>query len=80
METVHALQGMSEPVGAFFALLFAGPYLTPALLDWMLSFVGGIMVSCGNHSLESWYIFQTLIHCKEICILADVSMHFGSLA
>ncbi len=41
------LQGLSEPVGALIALLFVKPFLTPNLLQYMLAFVGGIMVrSC----------------------------------
>ncbi len=39
------LQGLSEPVGALIALLFVKPFLTPILLQYMLAFVGGIMVS-----------------------------------
>ena len=38
-------QGLSEPVGALIALLFVKPFLTPNLLQYMLAFVGGIMVS-----------------------------------
>ena len=38
-------QGLSEPVGALIALLFVKPFLTPMLLQYMLAFVGGIMVS-----------------------------------
>ncbi len=38
------LQGLSEPVGALLALLFIKPWLTPLLLQYMLAFVGGIMV------------------------------------
>ena len=41
------LQGLSEPVGALIALLFVKPFLTPLLLQYMLAFVGGIMV--GKH-------------------------------
>jgi hypothetical protein len=40
-------QGLSEPVGALIALLFIKPFLTPLLLQYMLAFVGGIMVSGG---------------------------------
>ena len=40
-----AAQGLSEPVGALIALLFVKPFLTPMLLQYMLAFVGGIMVS-----------------------------------
>jgi ZIP family zinc transporter len=36
---------LSEPVGALLALLFIKPWLTPLLLQYMLAFVGGIMVS-----------------------------------
>ena len=39
-------QGLSEPLGALIALLFIKPFLTPLLLQYMLAFVGGIMVSC----------------------------------
>ena len=38
------LQGLSEPLGALIALLFVKPFLTPLLLQYMLAFVGGIMV------------------------------------
>ena len=38
------MQGLSEPVGALLALLFIKPFLTPLLLQYMLAFVGGIMV------------------------------------
>ncbi len=38
------MQGLSEPVGALIALLFIKPFLTPLLLQYMLAFVGGIMV------------------------------------
>ncbi|CAD7696209.1 unnamed protein product [Ostreobium quekettii] len=37
--------GMSEPFGAFLALLLAGPILTPNRLDYMLAYVGGVMVA-----------------------------------
>lgn len=38
------VQGLSEPIGALIALLFVKPFLTPLLLQYMLAFVGGIMV------------------------------------
>ena len=47
------MQGLSEPLGALMALLSIRPFLTPMRLQYMLAFVGGIMVSCvltkGNH-------------------------------
>lgn len=42
------MQGLSEPIGALFALLFVKPFLTPLLLQYMLAFVGGIMVGKGS--------------------------------
>ncbi|KAK9901626.1 hypothetical protein WJX75_005604 [Coccomyxa subellipsoidea] len=49
---VAVASGLSEPVGALIALLFVKPFLTPNLLQYMLAFVGGIMISvCG---LELW--------------------------
>lgn len=42
---MRSVQGLSEPVGALIALLFVKPFLTPLLLQYMLAFVGGIMVS-----------------------------------
>ncbi len=47
------MQGLSEPLGALMALLSIRPFLTPMRLQYMLAFVGGVMVSCvltkGNH-------------------------------
>lgn len=40
--------GMSEPLGACLAVTLVGPFLTHKTLDWMLSFVGGIMVGCAR--------------------------------
>ncbi|GMH32984.1 hypothetical protein BSKO_00818 [Bryopsis sp. KO-2023] len=37
--------GMSEPLGACLAVSLIGPVLTHKTLDWMLTFVGGIMLS-----------------------------------
>lgn len=49
---IAVASGLSEPVGALIALLFVKPFLTPILLQYMLAFVGGIMISvCG---LELW--------------------------
>ncbi len=39
------LQGLSEPLGALMALLSIRPFLTPMRLQYMLAFVGGVMVS-----------------------------------
>ena len=38
------LQGLSEPLGALMALLSIKPFLTPMRLQYMLAFVGGVMV------------------------------------
>jgi hypothetical protein len=46
------LQGLSEPVGALIALLFVKPFLTPLLLQYMLAFVGGIMVRPAEQTLS----------------------------
>ena len=48
-----AVQGLSEPVGALIALLFVKPFLTPLLLQYMLAFVGGIMVSTATPAVPS---------------------------
>lgn len=40
------MQGLSEPLGALMALLSIRPFLTPMRLQYMLAFVGGVMVSC----------------------------------
>ena len=39
------LSGVSEPVGAALAALVLMPFLTPALLGWILAAVAGIMVA-----------------------------------
>lgn len=39
------LSGVSEPIGAGLAALILLPFLTPALLGWILAAVAGIMVS-----------------------------------
>jgi ZIP family zinc transporter len=38
------ISGVAEPVGAGVAALFFLPFLTPALLGWLLAFVAGVMV------------------------------------
>lgn len=38
------LSGVAEPVGAGAAALILLPFLTPALLGWLLAFVAGVMV------------------------------------
>ena len=38
------VSGLAEPVGAGVAALFLLPFLTPALLGWLLAFVAGVMV------------------------------------
>ena len=38
------MQGLSEPLGALMALLSIKPFLTPMRLQYMLAFVGGVMV------------------------------------
>jgi ZIP family zinc transporter len=38
------LSGVAEPVGAGVAAVILLPFLTPALLGWLLAFVAGIMV------------------------------------
>jgi len=38
------LSGVAEPVGAGLAALVLLPFLTPALLGWLLAFVAGVMV------------------------------------
>jgi ZIP family zinc transporter len=38
------LSGVAEPVGAGIAAVFLLPFLTPALLGWLLAFVAGVMV------------------------------------
>ena len=52
------LQGLSEPVGALIALLFVKPFLTPLLLQYMLAFVGGIMV---RHPQQTRFLFLRLL-------------------
>lgn len=42
---MFATQGLSEPFGALMALLSIRPFLTPMRLQYMLAFVGGVMVS-----------------------------------
>ena len=41
---VLMMQGLSEPLGALMALLLIKPFLTPMRLQYMLAFVGGVMV------------------------------------
>ncbi|MFA6432048.1 MAG: zinc transporter ZupT [Candidatus Margulisiibacteriota bacterium] len=36
--------GITEPIGALLAVLFLWPFLTPFFVNWLLAFVGGIMV------------------------------------
>jgi ZIP family zinc transporter len=38
------LSGVTEPVGAGIAAIFLMPFLTPAVLGWVLAIVGGIML------------------------------------
>jgi ZIP family zinc transporter len=38
------ISGVAEPLGAGVAALFLLPFLTPALLGWLLAFVAGVMV------------------------------------
>jgi ZIP family zinc transporter len=38
------LSGVAEPLGAGIAAVFLLPFLTPALLGWLLAFVAGVMV------------------------------------
>ncbi len=38
------ISGLAEPVGAGVAAIFLLPFLTPALLGWLLAFVAGVMV------------------------------------
>jgi ZIP family zinc transporter len=38
------LSGVAEPVGAGIAAILFLPFLTPALLGWLLAFVAGVMV------------------------------------
>jgi len=38
------LSGLAEPVGAGIAALILLPFLTPAVLGWLLAFVAGVMV------------------------------------
>jgi ZIP family zinc transporter len=38
------LSGVAEPLGAGMAAIFLLPFLTPALLGWLLAFVAGVMV------------------------------------
>ncbi len=40
-----SLSGVSEPVGALFAAVVLLPFLTPAVLGWVLAAVAGIMVA-----------------------------------
>ncbi|KAK9835162.1 hypothetical protein WJX81_002306 [Elliptochloris bilobata] len=42
---IAVASGLSEPLGALIALLFVKPLLTPLLLQFMLAFVGGIMMA-----------------------------------
>ena len=42
---IATLSGLTEPLGAALSLTFAGPYLTESVIEYMLSFVGGIMTS-----------------------------------
>jgi ZIP family zinc transporter len=38
------ISGLAEPIGACVAAVFLLPFLTPALLGWLLAFVAGVMV------------------------------------
>lgn len=38
------LSGVAEPLGAMLAYLILNPFMTPTVLGWMLSAVGGLMV------------------------------------
>jgi ZIP family zinc transporter len=44
--------GLSEPLGALLALLLVKPFLTAARLQYLLSFVGGVMAAVSL--LELW--------------------------
>lgn len=44
------MQGLSEPLGALMALLLIKPFLTPMRLQYMLAFVGGVMVKHAFHT------------------------------
>lgn len=67
---VCLLQGLSEPVGALIALLFVKPFLTPLLLQYMLAFVGGIMVGTNlpvHSSIPQMKGGTASPFCLEIC-------------
>lgn len=64
------LSGVSEPVGAALAALVLLPFLTPAVLGWVLAAVAGIMVSLAVDELvpaaksfggEHWPILGTIV-------------------
>ena len=40
---IALLTGLTEPLGALFALLILGSFLTPLMIGCSLAFVGGIM-------------------------------------
>ena len=61
-----AVQGLSEPVGALIALLFVKPFLTPLLLQYMLAFVGGIMVGKALPTAP-----QPSFHSNHLCFRAS---------
>jgi len=42
---IATASGLSEPLGALMALLSIRPFLTPMRLQYMLAFVGGIMMA-----------------------------------
>ncbi|KAL3152332.1 hypothetical protein ABBQ32_001396 [Trebouxia sp. C0010 RCD-2024] len=55
---IATASGLSEPFGALMALLSIRPFLTPMRLQYMLAFVGGVMVSITLRLYAYWKTFQ----------------------
>ncbi len=67
-----AVQGLSEPIGALIALLFVKPFLTPLLLQYMLAFVGGIMVDTAPPAVPGHPSSST--ECLSKCVSSETPL------
>lgn len=77
MQCHKCVQGLSEPLGALMALLSIRPFLTPMRLQYMLAFVGGVMVSlmhvcwlkhsCSTHIVSSRIQPYRFLHDMDTC-------------
>jgi len=73
------LSGVSEPVGAGIAGLILLPFLTPALLGWVLAFVAGIMVAISIDELVPVAKSYDIEHTPIIGVIAGMFIMVLSL-